>query len=72
MGGAGSVSPLSAGASASTRPSALREMMDTPEMELSAMERALATWNLQRRRGWGEIKRRLVDNQRIRRLGGES
>ena len=65
-----SVSPSSTGASISTRPSALTKMMDTPEMELSAKERLVATWNLQRRRDWGEIKRRLVDNQPMRDWGG--
>jgi len=35
-------------------------MMDTPELELSPKERVVATWNLQRHRDWGEIKRRLV------------
>jgi len=39
-------------------------------MELSAKERLVATWNLQRRRDWGEIKRRLVDNQPMRDWGG--
>jgi hypothetical protein len=72
MGGAGrlSVSPSSAGGSASSRPSALTKMMDTPELELSAKARVVATWNLQRRRDWGEIKRRLVDSQRMRDWGG--
>ena len=71
MGGAGrlSVSPSSAGASASSRSSALTKMMDTPELELSAKERVVATWNLQRRRDWGEIKRRLADSQRMRDCG---
>jgi hypothetical protein len=52
MGDAGrlSVSPSSAGPPASTRPSALTKMMDTPEIEMSAQERFVATWNWQRHR----------------------
>ena len=68
MAGAGrlSVSPSSAGASASTRPSALTKVMDTPEPKLPAQERVVFTWNLQRRRDWGEVKRRLVYSQETR------
>ncbi|KIJ92648.1 hypothetical protein K443DRAFT_13452 [Laccaria amethystina LaAM-08-1] len=71
MGDAGrlSVSPSSAGASASTRPSTLTKMMDTPEIELSAQERFVATWNWQGRRDWGEIKKHLLENQRMRDWG---
>ena len=72
MGGAGrwSVLPYSAGACTSTRSSALPKITDTPEQEPSANEKVVATWSLQRRRDWREIKRRVVDNQRMRDLRG--
>jgi len=64
MGGAGrlSISLSSAGASASTRPSVLTKMMDTPGLELSPKGRVVATRDLRRRRDWGGIKRRFCSH----------
>jgi len=64
MGSTGRLSVLlsSVCASASTRPSVLTKMMDTPGLELSPKGRVVATWNLQHRRDWGGIKRRFCSH----------
>ncbi|TFK32507.1 hypothetical protein BDQ12DRAFT_692387 [Crucibulum laeve] len=63
MGGTGrlSSSPSTTGGNtkiSSTKASRLSEML-TSTMELTASENIIATWNVQRQRDWGEIKRAL-------------
>ena len=78
MGGAGklasSVSPSSRSGGSSSAVVSV-DHHHSPVVELVAKESTVATWNLQRRMDWGEIKQVIVDpenkGRRMKGLGGE-
>lgn len=80
MGGAGklasSVSPSSRSGGSSSAVVSVMDHHHHPVVELVAKESTVATWNLQRRMDWGEIKQVIVDPEnnkgwRMEELGGE-